>query len=75
MAKCVRCGKEFDVDDSREEFNDEFDGDVDYDEEYAGEVCANCAIPDTESNINAGAAIDMMNGEIAYDADHVERWL
>jgi hypothetical protein len=36
---------------------------------------ADCAIPDTQSNINIGKAIDMMNGEEVYDEDFVKRWL
>ena len=75
MAKCCRCGNKFNVSDAREEYNAEFGGDPDYDEEYGPDVCANCAIADTHTNMNIGKAIDMMNGDEDYDADHIEKWL
>lgn len=75
MAKCDRCGKRFNVAEARDEYNAEFDGEIDYDEVTDGTVCADCAIPETESNISVGRAIDMMNGEEAHDQDFVDRWL
>ena len=75
MAKCTMCGKKFDVSDTRNEYNAAFDGEIDYDEEYGGEVCADCAISETESNINVGRAIDMMNGDEDYDDGFVQKWL
>ena len=75
MEKCCRCEKMFNVSDAREEYNAEFGGAPDYDEEFGGEVCADCAISDTHSNMNLGKAIDMMNGDEDYDADHVEKYL
>ncbi|WP_344390873.1 hypothetical protein [Streptomyces vastus] len=73
--KCVRCGKAFDVEDARDEYNSEFGGDLDYDENYAGEVCADCAIPDSDGLINQGRAIFMMNGDEDYDDDFVRMYL
>jgi len=75
MEKCYRCEKTFNVSDAREEYNAEFGGDPDYDENYGPDVCADCAICDTESNMDIGKAIDMMNGDEDYDADHVEKYL
>ena len=54
---------------------DEFDGELNYDEEYGGQLCADCAISDTSSNINLGRAIDMMNGDEDYDDDFVREHL
>ncbi|MEV4562010.1 hypothetical protein AB0K51_34240 [Kitasatospora sp. NPDC049285] len=42
-----------------------------YDEYYPDGVCANCAVPDTNSNISQGRAILMMNGDEDYDDDFV----
>lgn len=75
MATCEQCDAEFDVADARDEYNAEFGDDADYDEDFGGDVCASCAISQTDSNIELGRAIDMMNGEEEYDAEHVERWL
>ncbi len=75
MAKCCRCGEKFKVSDARAEYNSEFGAGFDYDEDYHGEVCADCAIADTHTNMNIGKAIDMMNGDEDYDEDHVQKWL
>lgn len=75
MAKCSWCGKRFNVTEARSEYNSEFDGEINYDEEYGGEVCSDCAISETNSNMNLGRAIDMMNGEEAYDDDFVKKHL
>ena len=75
MAKCDECGKRFNVSDARSDYNDEFDGELNYDEEYGGQLCADCAISDTSSNINLGRAIDMMNGDEDYDDDFVREHL
>lgn len=76
MAKCAWCGKKFNVSNAREEYNTAFEGDIDYDEQYeGGDICADCAIADTESNMSVGRAIDMVNGDEDYDDDFVQRWL
>ena len=75
MAKCCRCGNRFNVSEARTDYNAEFDGDIDYDDEYGSEVCADCAISDTNSNMNLGKAIDMMNGDEDYDDDFVKKHL
>ena len=74
MAKCVVCGKKFDLSWARDEYNAQFDNEIDYDEEFGGEkVCAECAINTTASNISAGKEIldynDMVHGEIPYDPE------
>ena len=75
MEKCCRCNIKFNVSEARSEYNSHFDGDADYDDEFGGEVCAECAISDSESNMNLGRAIDMMNGDEDYDDDFVDKWL
>ncbi len=75
MAKCCQCGNKFDVSDARSEYNGEFNGELDYDEDFGGEVCADCAICQSQSNMNLGRAIDMMNGEEAHDDDFVKKHL
>lgn len=75
MAKCCVCGKRFNVKDARSEYNSEFDGGLDYDDDFEGEVCADCAISTSQSNMNLGQAIDMMNGEEDYDDDFVKKYL
>ena len=75
MEKCCMCGKEFNVDEARSEYNAEFDDALEYDDSYGGEVCADCAICESESNMNLGKAIDMMNGEEEYDDDFVKKHL
>ena len=77
MAKCSRCGKRFNVSDARDEYIAEFGEEFgeEFDDNYGREVCADCAIPETQSNMNLGKAIDMMNGEEVYDEDFVKRWL
>lgn len=75
MVKCCRCGMKFNVSEARNEYNTTFGDGLNYDEQYGGEVCADCAIPDTESLINQGRAIDMMNGDDDYDDDFVQEWL
>jgi hypothetical protein len=78
MAKCCRCGKRFNVSEARDEYIAEFNGEIDgdtFDDTYGHEVCAECAIADSYSNINIGKAIDMWNGDEDYDADHVKKYL
>ncbi|MCB2290837.1 hypothetical protein LGK97_13910 [Clostridium sp. CS001] len=76
MAKCGECGKRFNVSNAREEYNEEFGGEIDYDEQFVlGAICADCAISDTHSNIGLGQAINMMNGEEDYDQEHVNEYL
>jgi hypothetical protein len=38
-------------------------------------LCASCVGSRIESNIDVGRDIDMMNGDEAYDGDHVEKYL
>lgn len=71
MAKCEQCGKQFDPSDAKSEYDAEFGGDLDYTESYDGKVCANCAIPETQGNMDLGPAIQMMNGDEDYDDDFV----
>ena len=76
MAKCERCGNTFDVLDARGEYDAKFRSTgLDYDDLYGGVVCANCAIPDTEGNMDHGRAILMMSGDEDYDDDFVEKHL
>lgn len=79
MAKCLNCGKEFNVSDTRMEFNDALDGEYNYDQEIGGSLCFDCAIydydPEYVSNDNLGTAIQMMNGDEDYDDDFVNKWL
>lgn len=76
MAICSMCGNRFNLSKTRQEYYDEFAGDPDYDEIYEdGDVCADCAIPDTHGNMAIGMAIDMVNGEEDYDDNFVQKWL
>lgn len=63
MPKCVECGKTFDVEDARKEYNDEFNGDPNfYDDDYGdGSFCGTCAAAETSGLISQGFAA--MNGE------------
>jgi hypothetical protein len=70
MAKCLNCGETFNASTVRGDYDD-----LVGDGEYNDDLCAGCAIPEWESNVNIGRAIMMMNGEEAYDAGHVEKWL
>ncbi|WP_158686604.1 hypothetical protein [Streptomyces griseoflavus] len=77
MQKCGECGTEFDIEDARKEYNAEFNGSPDYyDDEYgAGELCGGCAASATSSALNHGNAILMMNGDVDYDDDFVQKYL
>ena len=75
MSKCAECGSEFDVEKVRAEYKAEFGADFDYDEDFDWPACALCASSETESNMNVGRAIDMVNGEVPYDADFVGDYL
>ncbi|THA90184.1 hypothetical protein E6R61_21015 [Streptomyces sp. LRa12] len=77
MAKCVECGTAFEIEDARKEYNDEFNGDPDFDDEGfgEGELCGGCAASVTSSAMNHGNAILMMNGELDYDDEHVQKYL
>lgn len=58
MPKCG-CGKTFDVDDARSEFDadDEWAGDLTYDDAIPEhDMCASCAISYTVENLGAGRA-------------------
>lgn len=72
MATCWKCGSEFDIAATREEFNDAVNGEFNYDKIADGE-CSNCAIPENPgeiaSNIALGRAIEMSLGERDYDPD------
>lgn len=63
MPKCVECGKTFDVEDARKEYNDEFNGDPNfYDDDYGdGSFCGTCAAAETSGPISQGFAA--MNGD------------
>ena len=37
-------------------------------------LCASCAVGQAERYGNSGRAIDMVNGEEAYDDDFVQEW-
>jgi hypothetical protein len=74
--KCDDCGETYDKAEAKKEFYARF-GDFDadfFDENYPG-LCGPCAIVRTQSDMNIGIAIDMVNGELAYDEDHVEKYL
>ncbi|MEU0559478.1 hypothetical protein [Dactylosporangium sp. NPDC006015] len=76
MAKCGTCEQEFDLSDARQEFaTTEYGDETDYDRHFDGELCGECAISQANSWFNAGSAILMMNGDMDYDADHVEKYL
>ncbi|MFE9486538.1 hypothetical protein ACFYNF_08890 [Streptomyces sp. NPDC006641] len=76
MDKCGECEKTFDIADARQEYNAEFGEGIDYDDQFPeGGMCGNCAASQTEGFMNHGNAILMMNGELDYDADHVEKYL
>ncbi|MEU6577119.1 hypothetical protein [Streptomyces sp. NPDC046805] len=76
MSKCVECGTAFEIEDARNEYNSEFNGDPDFDEYYGeGDFCGSCAASATSSAMNHGNAIQMMNGDVDYDDDFVEKYL
>jgi hypothetical protein len=75
MPNCAQCGKQFDPSDAKSEYEAEFGSDLDYTESYGGEVCGDCAISQSQSDMNLGRAIDMMNSEEAYDEDFVREHL
>ncbi|SCF04093.1 hypothetical protein GA0074695_3056 [Micromonospora viridifaciens] len=75
MANCGGCEAEFDVSDARKEYAAEYSSEIDYDDHFEGDLCGSCAIAQTDSWANAGNAILMMNGDMDYDADHVEKYL
>ncbi|MGJ7879959.1 hypothetical protein [Streptomyces rochei] len=76
MAKCVECGTVFEIEDARNEYNAEFGGELNYDEDFSeGQHCGSCAAAESESNLNHGNAILMMNGDVDYDDDHVQKYL
>jgi hypothetical protein len=67
----------FSVSKARSEYDAKFrnKGLAAYDEAFGGEVCANCAISQTGSDVNRGRAILMMSGDEDYDDDFVGEWL
>jgi hypothetical protein len=75
MAKCGECETDFEVSEARKEYAAEYSGETDYDEYFEGSLCGPCAIAQTESWVNAGSAILMVNGDMDYDENHVERYL
>ena len=75
MATCGECGSDFDPVSSAMEYAAESGQNGEYEELYEGELCASCALSRTSSNLNLGRAMDMMNGEEAYDDDFVEKHL
>ena len=72
--KCNECKETYDKADAKrqfyQKFGDDFDADF-FDENYLG-LCGDCAISSAESDMNVGRAIEMVNGEEAYDEDHVK---
>jgi hypothetical protein len=74
-ADCAHCGRGFDVAEARDEYESTFRGEMEYDYHYHGEVCAGCAVSDSESKIDHGRAIFMVNGDEDYDDDFVQRYL
>ncbi|MFC8173083.1 hypothetical protein [Streptomyces sp. NPDC057325] len=76
MTKCAECETEFEIEDARDEYNAEYNGDPDFDENYGeGHLCGRCAVSDTSSLIDHGVANLMMLGEVEYDDDHVQKYL
>ena len=62
MAKCVRCGIEFDVSYARRIIGHSY-GVGAYNEYYPeGDVCEDCAIEEISADYNAGAAIIELMG-------------
>ncbi|WP_405823085.1 hypothetical protein OG241_41535 [Streptomyces sp. NBC_01390] len=74
MTKCLECKTEFNVEEARDEYNSEFGEGISYDE-YGEGLCGSCAASETQSNMNHGNAILMMNGDVDYDDDHVQKYL
>ncbi|ARI52210.1 hypothetical protein ACWEJZ_02045 [Streptomyces bacillaris] len=78
MTTCAECGDDFDVSDAREEYRAEWGAageEGEYDELYEGGLCGSCALSQTESNLNLGRALMMVNGDEDYDQEHVDRYL
>lgn len=69
MAKCVECETTFEIEDARNEYDAEFNGDPDnYDERYGdGEFCGSCAAAETSSLISQGNAVIAMSSDPNYD--------
>jgi hypothetical protein len=68
MPKCENCGKKFDADEARSEFDavDEWAGELTYDEDIVDphdegieehSICGSCAIAVTVENLGAGRAM------------------
>jgi wobble nucleotide-excising tRNase len=70
---CSECGKEFDEQEAKEEYEAHFDNEVEYFGWGVEELCAECAIVSSEEAYGAGKAIcdydDMVHGEIPYSDD------
>ncbi len=66
--KCCQCGKKFDVDFARAEYENLFpEDDMTYDEIFPDhDFCGLCAIAFVESNIAIGREIDEWNGDDDY---------
>jgi hypothetical protein len=75
MATCDECGTYFEPANARVEYETEFGEGFDYVEDYEETTCGHCAIADSESLMNQGRAIMMMNGDEDYDDKFVEEWL
>lgn len=74
MTTCGECGTAFDVDEARAEYEGEFNGELEY-EDVDGELCGGCAIVQSESYMNTGRAIQMVNGDEDYDDEFVTKHL
>lgn len=72
MAVCERCGKKFDLDDAKDEFDEYFssweEDAVTYDEVVDNCYCAECAINETRNGISGWNAMpDEFHEWAAYD--------
>lgn len=54
MAKCSSCGDKYDIDEAALTFNTHFDGEFDYYLNGWENYCADCAISNTEMDIEEG---------------------
>lgn len=76
MTRCAECEAEFNVSEARAQYQSEPGvAEGEYDDLHGGQWCADCAIDRAEDLGNHGNAILMMNGDVDYDDDHVEKYL
>ena len=70
MATCRICGKGFNLNNTRENFEKRYDGEIEYDYYYPnGDYCYRCAVNDTDSSINDGEdrEYELETGRFYYD--------